>query len=250
MNKNKFIVITPFYNAEEWVSFCVRSVKSQQYENYSHHLIDDLSTDNSSELISQEIKGDPRFNLTINTTKKQAIKNIEDTLKEISPNDDDIIVILDGDDWLASSGVFSYLNDVYNKENCWMTYGSYVEYPSNQKGIFAQQIPQEVIDSNSYRDSQWMSSHLRTFRYKLWKHIDPADFIYSRSGNTFRAAWDLAFVFPMLEMCGEKAKYIEDILYVYNRDNPLNEDKVDHPTQLAEEAEVRGKVKYSKLNRI
>ena len=131
-----------------------------------------------------------------------------------------------------------------------MTYGSYVEYPSNQRGVFAQQIPQEVIDSNAYRESQWMSSHLRTFRYKLWKHLDPKDFICAGSGKHFGHASDLAITYPMLEMCGERAKYIEDILCVYNRENPLNEDKIDHPTQLAEEEEVRGKAKYSVLTKI
>lgn len=247
---NKFIIISPLYNVSEWVSFCIRSVKSQKYKNYSHYLIDDLSTDDSAEIITQETGEDPRFCLVKNSTKKQALKNVQDTLLEAAPNDDDIIVILDGDDWLAGSNVLEYLNEIYNKEECWMTYGSYVEYPSNQRGVFAQQIPQEVIDSNSYRESQWMSSHLRTFRYKLWKHLDPEDLLYSRSGKHFRAAWDLAIVYPLLEMCGEKAKYIEDILYVYNRDNPLNEDKLDHPMQLAEEAEVRQKIKYPKLAKI
>ena len=67
---------------------------------------------------------------------------------------------------------------------------------------------------------------------------------FSKTEKFYKAAWDLAFVFPLLEMAGKKAKYIKDILYVYNRQNPLNEDKINHKLQLSEEHEIRQKEKY------
>ena len=129
-----------------------------------------------------------------------------------------------------------------------MTYGSYIEFPSKVKGKFAKKIPANIIKNNSYRQSEWMSSHLRTFRYGLWKKISKSDLVNQKTGEFIKAAWDLAFVFPMLEMCSEKALYVEDILYVYNRQNPLNEDKVDHKQQLGEEGYIRNKEKYSRIN--
>ena len=51
-------------------------------------------------------------------------------------------------------------------------------------------------------------------------------------------------MFPLLELAGEKIHYISEILYIYNRQNPLNEDKVNHPVQLSEEAEVRSREVY------
>ena len=54
-------------------------------------------------------------------------------------------------------------------------------------------------------------------------------------------------LFPMLEMAEERAYFIEDIIHVYNRDNPLNEDKVNHELQLSIEATVRGKKVYDRL---
>lgn len=128
-----------------------------------------------------------------------------------------------------------------------MTYGSYAEFPKNVRGKFAKQISDYVINNNLFRESEWLSSHLRTFRYKLWDNIDKKDFISSQTGRYVKAAWDLAFVYPMLEMAGKRARYVKDILYVYNRSNPLNEDKVNHGVQLAEESEVRQKSKYSLL---
>ena len=245
--KNNFIIVVPFYNVEQWITYCVRSVKAQKYDNYKCYLIDDISTDKTPEIIKKEIEGNDKFKLIQNTEKKYALKNIHDTLEMISPSDKDIVVILDGDDWLASADVLQKLNDTYNEENCWMTFGSYVEYPSNVRGKFARKIPSNIIDNNLFRESEWMSSHLRTFRHKLWEKIDKQDFVFSKTAKFYKAAWDLAFVFPMLEMAGPKAKYVEDILYIYNRSNPLNEDKINHNVQLTEEQEVRRKQKYSLL---
>ena len=109
---------------------------------------------------------------------------------------------------------------------------------------FSKRIPDHIIEQQSYRKNEWMSSHLRTFRYKLWKKINKEDFINKDTDKFIKAAWDLAFVFPMLEMCGHRARYIDDILYMYNRTNPLNEDKVDHSLQLSEERQVRSRSVY------
>ena len=54
----------------------------------------------------------------------------------------------------------------------------------------------------------------------------------------------------MLEMCGKKALYVEDILYIYNRQNPLNEDKINHDIQLGEEGYIRSKTKYEKVDKL
>ena len=51
----------------------------------------------------------------------------------------------------------------------------------------------------------------------------------------------------MLEMCGTKALFVDEVFYTYNRQNPLNEDKVDHSKQLGEESYVRNKEKYQRI---
>tara|TARA_R110000851_G_scaffold58710_1_gene136176 strand:+ start:3309 stop:4061 length:753 start_codon:yes stop_codon:yes gene_type:complete len=247
MKQNKFNIIVPFYNVEKWVSYCVNSVANQSYSNYECYLIDDMSTDNTVNIIESLVADDNKFHVIRNQEKKYALKNIHDTLDQTDPNDNDIIVILDGDDWLAGDNVLEKLNNVYNLEKCWMTYGSYIEYPHRVRGKFASKISDHIIENKLYRESEWMASHLRTFRYKLWDKINTDDFIFSKSGKHVKAAWDLAFVYPMLEMAGNRAHYVKDILYVYNRANPLNEDKINHNIQLSEENEIRQKSKYALL---
>ncbi len=244
---NHFVFVTPFYNVDSWINLCINSVYKQSYQNYTHYLIDDMSTDKSSEKIKKLIEDKEKFHLIENTEKKYALKNIYDTLQDKDLHEDDIIVILDGDDWLASSEVLEILNRQYEETDCLMTYGSYIEYPSLIRGSFSAKIPHHIIQQQSYRKNKWMSSHLRTFRYKLWKNIDKKDFINENTNKFIKAAWDLAIVFPMLEMSGHRAHYIEDILYMYNRTNPLNEDKINHDLQLSEENLIRSREVYKLL---
>ncbi|HBY66987.1 MAG TPA: hypothetical protein DEG69_03990, partial [Flavobacteriaceae bacterium] len=246
MKKNKFNVIIPFYNVEKWIKYCVRSVKAQEYENYHCYLVDDISTDKTTKIIEKEIFQNDKFTLIKNNEKKYALLNIYDTLKNNNMGDDEIIVLLDGDDWFSNKRVLEELNQIYNKEECDMTYGSYIEYPSKIRGKFSRQIPLKVIDDNSFRESEWMSSHLRTFKHWLWKQIKYEDLL-NKEGKFYKAAWDLAFMLPMLEMSGHRAKYIKNTMYVYNRQNPLNEDKINHSIQLSEEEEIRTKKKYERL---
>tara|TARA_Y100000310_G_scaffold235174_1_gene238190 strand:+ start:769 stop:3273 length:2505 start_codon:yes stop_codon:yes gene_type:complete len=242
-------IIIPFYNVEKWISTCIRSVKSQDYKDFMCVLVDDMSTDNSLSIIREEIKGDPRFKLIVNEQKKYALQNIYEGIQHTNPNDEDVIVTLDGDDWLASNSVLSILNDEYEEHGCWITYGNYIEYPSWTHGKFSTNIPQKVIEENSFREHQWMSSHLRSFKYKIWRNIKKEDLLDS-TGSFYRMSWDMAFMFPMLEMAGEKQKFISKTLYVYNRDNPLNDDKIDNRLQIQTENHIRSKDKYQKIERI
>lgn len=243
---NHFKIIIPLYNVSEWISKCIGSVISQEYRNFECIIIDDISTDNSAEIIKELIKDDDRFTFIENKEKCFALKNIYEGIKMSSPSKEDVIVTLDGDDWFASTKVLSILNSVYKMNKCWLTYGSYIDYPNGNKGVFARQVPYQIVKENSFRQHEWCFSHLRTFKYHLWEKIKREDLL-DQDGNFYKMTWDLAFMFPMLEMAGEKTQYIDDILYVYNCANPLNDHKVDHNTQLKLEQYIRGKEPYDRL---
>ena len=241
-----FKIIVPLYNVEKWISACLRSIIVQKHEDWQCVIVDDMSTDETAVKIRKIIGDDPRFLFVQNEKKAYALKNIYDAILLSDPGPEDVIITLDGDDWLASRDVFSILKNKYETSGCWLTYGSYAEYPSGHRGKFSRQIPTYVIENNLYRTSEWYSSHLRSFKFKLWSKIDKKDLIGS-DGRFYRMAWDLAFMFPMLEMSGQKAAYVEGILYVYNTSNPLNDHKVDHQLQLATEREIRNKQAYKIL---
>jgi hypothetical protein len=50
-------------------------------------------------------------------------------------------------------------------------------------------------------------------------------------GKFYQMTWDKAMMIPMIEMAGERYKYIPEVLYVYNNSNPINDHKVDSSLQ-------------------
>ena len=46
-------IVTPFYNTREYLEDCIKSVLHQTYENWEYVLVDNCSTDGSSELPSE-----------------------------------------------------------------------------------------------------------------------------------------------------------------------------------------------------
>ena len=246
MKNTLFKIVVPFYNTEKYILNCIKSIKKQNYTNYECILIDDISTDNSLQIAKNYINHDSKFKIVLNQEKKYALRNIYEGILSLNPKDEDVIVTLDGDDWFSSSDSLNILNEYYSNQDILMTYGSYKEYPSNLLGNFSKQIPQNVIDNKTFRESAWMTSHLRSFKYKLWKNIKKQDLL-DEDGNFFKVTWDLAMMFPMLEMSGNKSKFIKEILYVYNIDNPLNDHKTNHSLQLYCENLIRKKNKYDLL---
>lgn len=99
-------IVSCFWNVEQYIEKCISSVKIQTLKNFKMFLIDDMSNDKTSEIIEKLIQGDNRFVYIKNTEKKFKLKNLDDLLLDNSLIDDeDIIVELDGDDWLYSDTV-------------------------------------------------------------------------------------------------------------------------------------------------
>ena len=53
MKKPKFSIIVPVYNTEKYVKRCLDSIKSQTFKDYEVIIVNDGSTDNSSDIISK-----------------------------------------------------------------------------------------------------------------------------------------------------------------------------------------------------
>lgn len=62
-------LIVPFYNESLHLRRCISSIKSQTFQDYEVLLIDDLSTDDSYQLVQDLAEGDYRFRLLRNKSK-------------------------------------------------------------------------------------------------------------------------------------------------------------------------------------
>jgi len=245
--KTKFHFIVPSYNVEEWLPRCLRSIQRQEYKNYTVTVIDDVSSDKTLQAYEKIAAKDKKYKIIKNSTKKYALKNIESAINELDADDKDVLIVLDGDDWLSSPDVLGLLNKIYTEEQPLLTYGSYQYYPTGKRGIEPSVYPEKVINENDFRNDKWRASHLRTFQKKIWDKINKKDFI-DNDGEYYKSAYDQAMMIPMLEMAGPRSRFVEEILHVYNRANVLNVDKIKQKKQYETMLRVRKKRKYEKVN--
>lgn len=246
-DNKKFVIIVASYNNKYWYQRNLDSIFMQDYENYKIIYIDDNSPDKTGELVENYIKNKKQ------ESKFQIIKNTEragcplaNQYKAIwMCNPDDIIVCLDGDDSFAHEKVLSYLNNIYQDPNIWVTYGQFCAYPKNEIG-WAAQVSANIINHNRFRETDWVTTHLKTFYASLFHKIKKDDLLFN--GDFFPMAGDLAFMFPILEMAGKHSKFIPDILYIYNMANPINEDKVNRLYQIRLCTIIRERPKYSAIS--
>jgi glycosyltransferase involved in cell wall biosynthesis len=242
----KFAIVIPSYKNKKWCKKNIESALNQKYSDYRIIFMDDCSPDGTAEEAEKVIsnhQNKDKVTLIKNDVRCGALKNLYDMIH--SCDDDEIVVTLDGDDWLASDEVLSKLDSVYSKQNVWMTYGSYINWPGKSPGC-ARPYEINIIQKNMFRKAQWRASHLRTFYSWLFKKIKKQDFM-DPQGRWLDMAWDLAFMLPMLEMCGDRFRYLKDIHYIYNNENPISDFRVNVKRQGMLDRFIRSKPKYNRL---
>lgn len=239
---NNIKVLVPVYNAEDYIEKCINSLLSQNFNNYEIIITDDCSTDST---YSKILKYENNKNICIKKNEKRigsALHNIVFMIKNFTQKND-IIVLVDGDDWLYNDDVLSKINEIYMDKNIWMTYGQFIP-ASNSYGKYCKKI----TDVKKYRKSEeWLASHLRTFRRELFLKINEED-LKDEDDEYYTVAWDCAFIYPMLEMCGNSKYYfIDDILYVYNDLNEINDMKINKEKQIFIANIIKEKDEYREL---
>lgn len=242
-----FVVVIPSYNNINWYKRNLDSLFAQDnhYSNWCAIYINDCSCDGTGLAVEQYVQ-EHNFGHKVmimnNEQNHGALANLYSAIHQCP--DDAVIITLDGDDWFYDEYVLKYLNEVYQDPNVWMTYGQYEEYPTRHCGI-CQPMPTWVIEQNAFRNHTWVSSHVRTFYAWLFKSIKKEDLQFE--GRFFPMTWDLAIMFPMLEMAATHMRYIERKLYVYNIDNPINDFKKDLNLVMKIHHHIRKKEKYQPL---
>ena len=236
------IILTTVYNCQDYIERCLSSIMSQKFKNFKCYITDDLSTDNSIKLIEDFIKNDGRFILVKNKIKLYQPGNYDQVIRNNENIDDnDVIVEIDGDDWLPDSKVLERINNVYSDNNVWIANGSF-KYPNGMVGFSSKQ---ENLDN--LRNSRFTASHMRTWRVFLWRKIKQED-LKDEDGVYWKVTGDLSFMYPMLEMSGdEHYRFMPEINYVYNDTNPLNDHKIDLSLVNIIADKIRKKPKYDKL---
>lgn len=254
MDRIKYKIIIPSYNNEQWVEANIASILNQTYQNYDVLYINDASTDNTLQLVKDIVSELPNWTIVTNLSNKRRGYNISpynEHIVNFVDSDDNVIVFVDGDDWLYDDNVLDNLTKYYNSNDVWMTYGKMVCYPNGEIGN-----PQNTyysnntISQNLFRRDLWRASHLRTFKWGLYKKIRIESMVYSKTNDYYFHAEDLATSFPCLEMCPEnKIGVLDFYSYVFNATLTNRSRGVarEQEAGVELEMEIRNQVPYKKI---
>lgn len=228
--------------AENYIERCLESIHIQEYTNWTAQVILDPVGDNTYNR-ALRFQTD-QLRVKLNETRKYNVVNFLEASSLLNPEDDDVLVMIDADDWLAGPNTLDIVNKYYSQvPELLVSHGSWVPYPRPNA---TNNVPYSMEDyQGNIRKLWWRASHLRTCRYKIWKHIDPQD-LKDQTGNFFKITGDLALMYPMLEMAGFlRVRFIPEILYVYNQETPFSDDKHSSQLQLSTAAYIQNMKPYS-----
>ena len=241
------VVVSTFYNAAPYLERFIKSIASQDYDNYRVVMINDASTDNSEQVIQAVMAQLPaniqsKFQLQNNTVNVGAVQNQITAFRQIQDTNS-IVMIIDGDDWLVNDNtIFNYFNAVYDGTTEF-TYGSCWSVVDNIP-LISQPYPESVKQSRSYRQHKfnWILpyTHLRTFKAYLIRDIPDSNF-QDNAGQWYRAGGDGSVFYSLIEAADpNQVKCLQDVVYNYNDASPLNDYKVNAQEQTQTANEIVG----------
>jgi hypothetical protein len=228
---------------EEYIGKCLASIRSQSFANWKACVNVDPWGDTTFAKALLAVEEDPRIQVHQNQHRQYAMLNLIQGIRRSGAGPEDVIVVLDGDDWFATPHALRVVYDTYKNTNCWMTYGSWVSDQPAMVGMW----PAYPDHTTDFRNSPWLGTAVRTWKRWLWDLIDDRD-LRDCKGDYLCVTEDQAVMLPMLEMSGTaNARHIPDVLMVYNRSSPHACCYTRRDEMLANEAYIRKRPPYARL---
>lgn len=246
--QHAFHIVCATYNPSRWVLRHLESIHDQRYpkERVRHLVCNDASGDDTDSLVREWMRDHPghRVEYSVNEVRVGGCANLTRGFRMADPQA--IVLQVDGDDWLPDPNVLSYLDMLYRDPDLWMTYNTWA-LPDGTPGAHCGRLSRNVIRRNRVREEPWKTSHLHTFRRKLFDHVRDEDLRDPDTGEYWTASVDMSHYMPMLELAGHHARHVDRITYVYNL-NPRSIIQSRRDFQLACEGRIRALAKYEPLS--
>lgn len=198
---------------EEWIGHCLTSLRSQSWRDWEAFVTIDPCGDRTMQNAMAVARDDRRIHVKLNERRQYSMRNLMEGVARSNAAPDDVIVVVDGDDWLLHDDSLRIVANTYAETGCWVTYGSWVCNEPETPGCW----PGYPDDAYNFRALQWLGTSVRTWKKWLWDRIDPADF-RDRRGEYFRVVEDVAAMFPMMEMSTiRRLRHVAEPILFYNR---------------------------------
>ena len=207
---NFFILVTG-YNCASLVKPCYDSIINQQGNHTAKAVfISDGSTDGTDKEV---LKLEGCYKIIGQNNKGAAYRRFM-AIKELSHDEEDVIILLGMDDELRP-GALDQLKKEYDKGKL-MTYGNWKTDKNLKFPPSMLYFNDETHLKRDYRKEKYRSTAPNTFKRKLFDKLTEEDF--KVNGEWIKATTESPLMFACLEMCGkERIGVIEDYIYFYRQ---------------------------------
>lgn len=224
--QRRYKIICTGWDCAGWIEQTLASIEMQDLENWDVCIVDDATEDpRQAEIIRNWCDSrDDRWHYIINNKRHYAMHNQVMAIKELNPNPQDVIVWLDLDgDQFAHSKVLNRLEYEYDT-GARLTYGQFRPVPDPGPSCHrAQPYPDDVRRTSNYRFyTRWVYcgfNHLRTMEYSIFSQI-PEDQFKWPDGRWYEGGNDYVVMMPGLELSMGRDRFVDEVLVLYNHDNP------------------------------
>jgi glycosyltransferase involved in cell wall biosynthesis len=212
-----FVFVITAYNVRPFLVPLVASMATQHCDTWRAVFVDDASTDGTPSTLRSLLDAHDltaRFHIVEDHQRRGKAYHVFHALQGREA-DQEVVVMLDADDHLASDDALQRLASEYDKG--WGVVWSNWRGTDGSRGTSSHLHP-----FLSPRQQPFVSSRLFTFRRQLFAAVQPSD-LQDDSGRWLEGGCDLAIAWSILDQT-IKRKYIEDVLLVCN--NPMSHDKL------------------------
>lgn len=216
---NHMTLLVLMRNPGAWLDNCIASLLAQEYPAFDMIFVDEGSTDGAHTLVPTD---DPRVTLRRLPTPLARLQTIQTCVLRLC-RPEDIVVCVDGADWLADRHVLATLNDLYNAHDCAVLYGQYRE----ANGRYGGAMPYPNAASMHQPGGAAFAHLIRSFRADVLLRIQASDPDYACMKDAqgrwrdLRRGDDRALMLPLMRAAGfERVRFSDQVMYILNTDHP------------------------------
>lgn len=200
----KFSILIANYNNGKFFEKCYHSIIAQTFKDWEAVILDDASTDNSLEIISDLVKGDSRFKIFKND-KNSGVGITKSKLIELAAGD--ICGFVDPDDALTPNALQSAVDIFKNDQKTVLTYSSFMKCDENLNPIVKFRSGMQVVNHDPYFfNCPVHIVHFVCFRKEIYNQTE-------KMNSEMRIAEDQDLYLKMYEK--GKVKFIDEANYLY-----------------------------------
>ena len=197
-------------NCKLYIRKCLDSILKQSYSHWKAYIQLDDPRDRSEVFAKRYADKYDNIELVVKKKNRGVAYRTYHGIHAMKPADEEVIAIVDADDTIPKNALKTEAKVYESRPDLLATYGSY--WRQDKKKVTK---TSQKYKSRKQLRKVWHGSHLKTFKYKLFKHLKKSAF-KDDNGKWLQAASDLALMIPLIEMAGlKRTKYIRKITYYY-----------------------------------